>query len=201
MANEPNLPMGIDTPALTEETHTNMSAADTTQEELESKKRKAAAVCNGTNSTITSHFSVEPKKPRSPPKLKDSKHAKGAHSNDSTVNLTDKVCTGLSASYLFLMVDVLPDRNHVARCRIILTRLLSAIKLADPKATIFLCAAKPESSNNKKHCLKKLHIDQPGQIPHSITQLQKFFPSANPRKVEGRFAQVYSFFAMKTLQM
>ena len=106
MANEPNLPMDIDTPVSTKGTHTNMSTADTTQEELESKKRKAAVAHNSTNSTIASHFSVEPKTPRSPPILKDSKYAKGDHSKDKTVNLTDEVCTGSSLSYLCLMVDV-----------------------------------------------------------------------------------------------
>lgn len=171
MANEPNLPMDTGAPVSTEETRMSMSAADTTQEELKSKKRKAAVAHSSTNSTIASHFSVEPKTLRSPPILKDSKHAKGAHSKDKIVNLIDEVCTGSSASYLHLMVNAPQDRNHVARHRIILTRLLSAIKLTDPKAIILPCAAKSESSNNKKHCLKKLCIDQPGQIPRSITQL------------------------------
>lgn len=106
MARKLNLPMDADTPVSTKETHTNMSAADTTREEVESKKRKAAVAHNSINSIIASHFSVEPKTPRSPPILKDSKYAKGAHSKDKAASLTDEVCTGLSASYLHLVVDV-----------------------------------------------------------------------------------------------
>ena len=82
----------------------------------------------------------------------------------------NKVCTGLSASFLCLVGNVPPDRDHAERYQLVLTKLFLAIKLDDPNVNIIQCKAELEHSN-KKHFFSKLCIDQPGEIPRSITQL------------------------------
>ena len=76
--------------------------------------------------------------------LKDGRYTKSTKPREKDADLMDEVCTGSSESYLHLMVDISPDRDHAERYRIVLTRLLSAIKLADPNAVIMLCEAEPE---------------------------------------------------------
>ena len=117
--------------------------------------------------------------------LKDGRYTKCAKPKGKDADLTNKVCTGSSASYLCLVIDIPPDRDHAERYRIVLTRLLSAIKLTDPNAVIMPYEAEPECSNNKNHYLKKSCVDQPGNIPRSITQLQKFFTRGKPKKGGG----------------
>ena len=81
----------------------------------------------------------------------------------------NEVYTGLSASFLHLIVDVPLDRDHAERYRLVLTRLLLAIKLANSNANIMEHKAEVERSNNEKHCFSKICIDQLEDIPRSIT--------------------------------
>ena len=112
-----------------------MSTSSTTQEELDNKKRKVAIDTNSTKTTIISHFNIEPKTLQSPPILKKSIYIRNTKPGE-TVDLQDPVCFGLSVTYLYLIVDIPPDRDYIERYRIVLTRLFSSIRLADPNATI-----------------------------------------------------------------
>jgi len=110
-----------------------MSPPIAMDEELENKKRKATA--EGARLMITTHFLVAPKSPSTPPILKEGRYSSSneEHKADETKN---KVFIGLTLSYLNLMIDIPSGRDHVERYRIVLTRLLSAIRQVDPKAVI-----------------------------------------------------------------
>ena len=51
--------------------------------------------------------------------------------SEGTVGLMDLVYTGLTITYLYLIVDVSPDRDYMKRYRVVLSRLFSSIKTAD----------------------------------------------------------------------
>lgn len=152
-----------------------MSPPIAMDEELENKKRKATA--EGARSTITTHFPVAPKSPSTPPILKEGRYSSSneEHKADETKN---KVFIGLTLSYLYLMIDIPSDRDHVERYRIVLTRLLSAIRQADPKAVIVQYEASLKYSGKEKEVSADLCLDHPRKMPRSITQLHKFFPKS-----------------------
>ena len=96
------------------------------EEDLETKKRKATT-SEATKATITSHFPVKLKLSPSSPILKEGKYSnpiQEAKDNDNK----DKVCAGLVLSFLHLMIDISLDRDYMERHRLVLTRLISAIK-------------------------------------------------------------------------
>ena len=101
------------------------------------------------------------------------------------MDLQDPVCFELLVTYLYLMVNVPLDRDHIERYRIVLNRLFSSIRLANPNATIIQYEAEPKRSNNKNSCSQNLYIDQIGKILRSITQLQKYFPRGKPKRGSG----------------
>ena len=68
-----------------------MSTTDTTHDKLENKKRKAEVSCDSANTTITSHFPVEPKTPKSPPMLKDGRYTKSTKPREKDADLMDEV--------------------------------------------------------------------------------------------------------------
>ena len=108
-----------------------MSSPTAIDEDPENKKRKAAP--EGARSTITNHFPVATKPPPSPPILKEGKYSS---KENKVVDTENKVFLGVALSYLYLMIDIPSDKDHAEKYRITLTRLLSAIRQADPKSVI-----------------------------------------------------------------
>ena len=92
---------------------------------------------------------MKPREPKSTPALKRSAHEKNTIP-DAVVDFVDPVCAGLSVTYLYLIVDILLDRDCMQRCRITLSRLFSSIKSANPQAIIIPCETELERFNNKK---------------------------------------------------
>ena len=149
-------------------------------EDTENKKRKAAPA--GASSTITNHFPVAPKPPPSSPILKEGKYSS---QENKVLNTENKVFRGGALSYLYLMIDIPSDKDYVEKYRITLTRLLSAIKQADPKSVIVQHEATPRYSGKEKEVDANMCLDHPGKMPRSITQLHKFFPKGRPKRGGG----------------
>ena len=91
-----------------------MSTLSTTQEELDNKKRKVVIDTNSTKTTITSQFNVELKTPQSLPILKKSTYTRNTKPGE-IVDLQDPLCFGSSVTYLYLMVNIPPDRDYIER--------------------------------------------------------------------------------------
>ena len=141
-----------------------MSSPIAMDEELENKKRKAAA--EGARSTITTHFPVATKSPPSPPILKEERCSSKKNKDNET---KDKVFLGVALSYLHLMIDIPSDRDYAERHHITLTRLLSAVKQADPKSVIVQYEASPKCSGEEIEFAAELCLDHPMKMPQSIT--------------------------------
>ena len=84
-----------------------------------------------------------PKIPKSPSALKKSTYTTNAAQEELEDHI-DLVCTGNIITYLYLMVDIPPDRDYIGRYRIVLNRLFSSMKSADPNAAIIPYESLPE---------------------------------------------------------
>ena len=152
------------------------------EDDQDNKKRKTTRA--GATATITNHFPVVAKTPTSPPILKEGKYTNS--DKDSTKNNpSDTVFINLNLTYLYLMIDIPMDRNHVERYRIIVTKLLSEIRQADPEAVLVQYEATPKYEGTEIEIDANLRIDHPNKMPRSITQLQKYFPKSKPKKGGG----------------
>ena len=105
------------------------------QEEIDSKKRKILDATGKSKAQITSYFKTIPKMPKSPSALKKSTYTMNATQEELEDN-NDLVCTGTMITYLYLMVDVPLDKDYIGRYRIVLSRLFSSMKSANPNAVI-----------------------------------------------------------------
>ena len=159
-----------------------MPSPMTIGEDSDNKKRKLAM--EGARSTITNHFPVTPKTPTSPPILKEGKYS-NLREEQKEDDTKDKVFIGSALSYLYVMIDIPSDRDHVEKYRIVLTKLLTTIRQADPTAVIMQYETLPKYSGREKEVSANLCIDHPRKMPRSITQLQKFFPKGRPKRGGG----------------
>ena len=114
-----------------------MSASITSdaKEEIDAKKRKSVEEVETSKTHNANHFQTKPKMAKSPSALKNSSHAANSVL-DIKIDLTDPVHTTFLTTYLCLVLDVPPDRDHIGRCRLILSRLFSAMKSSDWNAVI-----------------------------------------------------------------
>ena len=154
------------------------------QEEIDSKKRKKLDATDKHKSQITSHFQTVPKTSKSPSALKKSTYTMDATQEELEEN-NDPVCTGTMATYLYLMVDVPPDRDYIGRYRTVLSKLFSSMKSADPNAVIIPYESSPDCEESFIHCPRSTCIDNLTKIPRSVTQLQKYFPRGKPKRGGG----------------
>ena len=92
------------------------------------------------------------------------------------VDFEDPVITTKSKTFLYLVVDIPPDKNYIARYRRVLIRLLSVIKSADPDVVMIPYDLYLEYSDTKINNYRSVCIDYLNKLPKSITQLQKYFP-------------------------
>ena len=159
-----------------------MPSPMTIGEDSDNKKRKSDT--EGARSTITNHFPVTPKTPTSPPILKEGKYSK-LREEQKEDDAKDKVFIGSALSYLYIMIDIPSDRDHVEKYRLVLTKLLTTIRQADPTAVIVQYETLPKYSGREKEVSANLCIDHPRKMPRSITQLQKFFPKGRPKRGGG----------------
>ena len=113
------------------------------QEEIDSKKRKMLDATDKHKAQITSHFKTIPKTPKSPSALKKSTYTMNATQEELEEN-NDPVCTGTMTTYLYLMVDVPPDRDYIGRYRMVLSRLFSSMKSTNLNAVIILYKSLPD---------------------------------------------------------
>ena len=113
------------------------------QKEIDSKKRKMLNETGKPNAQITSHFKTIPKIPKSPSALKKSTYTTNAAQEDLEDH-NNPVCIGTMITYLYLMVNVPPDRDYIGRYRIVLSRLFSSMKSADLNAVIISYESLPE---------------------------------------------------------
>ena len=106
-----------------------------TQEEIERKKRKMLDATGKPKAQITSHFKMIPKIPKSLSALKKSTYTMDATQEELEDN-NDPVFIGITITYLYLMVDVPLDKDYIGRYRIVLSRLFSSMKSANPNVVI-----------------------------------------------------------------
>lgn len=105
--------------------------------ELETKKRKDTEKVEGSQSQISGYFLPTPKVASSSA-LKKGKYGKTL-TEEAPEDSGDLTCAGLTATYLCLALDVPPDRDHTGRYRLVLSRLFTSMKNADPEAVTILC--------------------------------------------------------------
>ena len=113
---------------------------DSFQLELENKKRKVRVISNGLKADIMNHFKAWPKVPKASKSLLALKKSTYTSTIDSEgiVDLMDLVYTGLAITYLYLIVDILLDRDYMKRYRVVLSRLFSSIKATNLQVIILL---------------------------------------------------------------
>ena len=124
-------------------------------------------VSNGLKTDIINYFKVQLKGPKSPSVLRISTYANTSNSRVK-LDLIDPVCTESAMTYLYLIVDVSPDRDYMERYRVVLSRLFSSIKATDPQIVILPHKSLLEQSNNKRHYSRMLCIDQLSKISRPI---------------------------------
>ena len=83
------------------------------------------------------------KSPPSLPILKESRYSNLTQEAKDNGN-KDKVYIGVVLLFLCLMIDVLSDRDYIEQCRLVLTRLIAAIKHANPNAVVAQYEAQPQ---------------------------------------------------------
>ena len=98
-------------------------------------------------------------------------------------------CKGRAVTYLHIMIDVPPDKDYTGIHRLVLTKLFTSLKNADPEAVILPHEPVLERSTEEEApmilCDWNNCIDQIAKIPRSITQLHKYFPRGKPKKGGG----------------
>ena len=115
---------------------------DYPQEELDSKKRKVRI---STNNRIKDSAGFQ-KDPGKGLKLLILKRSTCSNKDIpvEVVDLIDPMYSGKFLRHLHLIIDVPQGRDHVERHRLILGRLFSSIKSADPQVAIMLCKTEIE---------------------------------------------------------
>lgn len=78
------------------------------------------------------------------------------------------------------MVDVPPDKDYAGRYRLVLTKLFTSMRNADPNAAFLPHAPTLERAAEEGEkaisCERSVCLDKIPKIPRSITQLHKYFP-------------------------
>ena len=157
---------------------------DTTEGEFESKRKKVEEGIDSSKVQITDYFKVVPKISRFLLALKKSIYSSSAGTLIE-VDLKDLVTTTKSKTYLYLVVNVPPDKDYKVRHRMVLSRLFLAMKSADLDAVIIPCDLHPEHSDNKNNNYCSVCIDYLNKLPKSIIQLQKYFLKGRLKLVGG----------------
>ena len=165
------------------------------KEEIETKKRKEVDKTEGSKSQTSGDFPPTPKV-ASPSALKKGKCGK-THTEETHEDSGDPTCEGSTATYLCLMLDVPPDRDHTGRCRLVLSRLFTSMKNANPETAIMLCQSTLEHSEGMIQCPRKDCIHHLHKLPRSFTQLHKYFPKGKPKRGGGTILPTASFHIMK----
>ena len=162
-----------------------MSDQTDMQVEGENKKRKERE--GGAKGHITEHFQRSPKS-KPPSALKTSTRIV-TPSKTELEEPQDPECEGRAVTYLYVMIDVPPDKDSTGRYRSVLAKLFTTLKTADPDAVILPYEAKPkiltEAEARVITCERIMCIDQVPKIPRSITQLHKYFPKGKPKRGGG----------------
>ena len=138
-----------------------------TQEEIDSKKRKMSDEAKRLKTQITSYFKLQPKMAKSPPALRKSTYTSST-SIEVTEDSNDLVYIGSSITYLYLMVDVSPDRDYIGRYRVVLSRLFSAMKSTNLNVVIILYESTPVQLDDEFHCSCSLCINQLNKVSRSV---------------------------------
>ena len=150
------------------------SNIDTIEGELESKRKRTEEGIDSSKVQITNYFKVALKMSKFLSALKKSTYFSFT-GIPMEVDLDDLIITTILKTYLYLVVDVPPDKDFIVRYRIVLGRLVSAMRSADPDAVIILYDSHPVHSDSKINNYCSVYIDHLNKLPKSITQLQKYF--------------------------
>ena len=84
-------------------------------------------------------------------------------------------------THVHLIADVPPDRYCIGRYRVVMSRLFSSVKAADPKSVIISHKAVREQLSSKIHYSCNICIDQLNKFPSSIRQVLKYFLKGKPK--------------------
>ena len=143
------------------------SNIDTIEGEVESKRKRTEEGINSSKVQITNHFKAAPKMSKSLSALKKSTYSSST-GTPMKVDLEDLVITTTLKIYLYLVVDVPPNKDYIVRHRMVLGRLVSAIRSADPDAIIILYDSHPEHSDSKINNYRNVCIDHLNKLLKSI---------------------------------
>lgn len=153
--------------------------------EGENKKRKERE--GGAKGQIAEHFQRSQKS--KPPSVLKTSTRIVTPSKTELEDPQDPVCKGRAVTYLHVMIDVPPDKDCAGRHRLVLAKLFTTLKTADPDAVILPYEVKPKILTEEEArvitCERIMCIDQVPKIPRSITQLHKYFPKGKPKRSGG----------------
>ena len=156
-----------------------MNKSTDAQEELENKKRKALEKAESSKYHISGHFPPR-QKIKSLSALKQSA-CTSTKTLEKPIASNNPVCTGMTVTYLHLMVGAPPDKDYTGRHIMTLGRLLASMQAADPNAVIIPYEPTLERSEGLIQCSRSSCIDHLAKMPQSITQLHKYFPRSKPK--------------------
>ena len=63
---------------------------------------------------------------------------------EEIADLMDSVCKESLVTYLYLIVDITPDRDYIKRYRVVLSKFILSIKSTNPQVIIILYEALPD---------------------------------------------------------
>ena len=114
-----------------------MNQSTNTREDLENKKRKALEKSESLKSQIFVYFPPK-QKIKSPSALKKSM-CTSTQTLEKPTDSDNPVCSGVTVTYPYLMVDVPRDKDCTERHRMILGKLLASMLTAHPNVVIIQC--------------------------------------------------------------
>ena len=89
-------------------------------------------------------------------------------------------------TYVYLVFDVPPSGDHIAKYRTVLASFVTAMRDADPMAVLTPYEIVPvQDPESGRHTHNDRFIETPARLPTSITQLQKYFFRGRPQKLGG----------------
>ena len=163
-----------------------MSEQTEMQTELENKKRKAEKDASS-RGQINEYFQRSPK--TIPPSALRTSTQVVTPKEKELEEPKESKCKGRAVTCLCIFIDVPPDKDYAGRCRSVLTKLFTSMKLADPAAVMLPHEPVLERSTEEEvtviMCERNKCIDQIAKTPRSITQLHKHFPKGKPKRGGG----------------
>ena len=157
---------------------------NSTEEKNDIKKQKVEEE-KASKEQITTYYQLVEKSRKSKPEQKRKSMLKNTSRVEKEVDLIKTVVISAKKTYLYLVVDTLPERDYITGYRKVLGKFITTVKNIDLDAIVTYYEDQSEKLNSRIHDYAKSHINLAEKIPSSIKQIQKYFPKGRPKKLGG----------------